>query len=130
MSPYAIIAAMVLGVGALGGSYIAGRSDGRKIEIAAQAKAEDLAKKQGDAMTAAAVAAIQNLRPQYTTINKGIEREFRNEVRYTSTECSHTPESWRLLDSAYQAAGGQPFGDPAGLPTSTPAIGSDPRRDH
>lgn len=94
-----------------------------------QLKIEQTIEQGAAAAATAAVDAIKSNRPIYTTINKGIEKEFRSEVRYTSPDCSHTPESWRLLDRAYQAAGGEPFGSGAGLPTSTPTTGRDVRGD-
>ena len=107
------VAALTLAGGFTAGVKVANwRNDSQALAI------EKAAQKAGESATQAAVTAIAGIRPVYQTINKGIEREFHNEVRYTSPECSHTPESWRLLDRAYQAAGGQPIGGGAGVPAT------------
>ncbi len=124
-APYVALAAVL----ALAGAYAYGRHDGRQIESAAQAKAEAVAEASRDAMIAAAVEAMKTIRPVYTTINKGLEKEFRSEVRYTSPDCSHTPESWRMLDTAYQAAGGEPFAGGSGVSAPASPAGPDARGD-
>lgn len=80
---------------------------------------ERAAEKAGTAATTAAVEVIKTLRPQFTTINRGVERETFTEIRYR--ECRHTDTAWGLLDKAYQAAGGEPFGSRTGVPAATPA---------
>lgn len=89
-----------------------------------------LTEKIAAAATDAAVAAIKGNRPIYTTINRALEKEFRSEVRFTSPDCSHTPESWGLLDRAYQAAGGEPFSSGASVPVAPAPAGPDARRDN
>lgn len=118
----AVAAATLVGGFTAGWKVNSWRHDSQALAI------EKAAAKAGESATQAATKAIQSLRPVYTTINKGIEREFRNEVRYTSADCSHTPESWRLLDSAYQAAGGEPFSGGTGVPVAAAAPRSDFRR--
>lgn len=115
MSPWVAGAGLALLVGA----YTFGRHDGRQLEVASQAKAQRIAAESAEAMTTAAVEAIKGIKPVYQTINKGVERETRTEIRYS--DCRHSPDAWRLLDSAYQAAGGQSLGGGAGL---QPAAGS------
>jgi hypothetical protein len=83
------------------------------IERAAQAAGEKAA--------TAAATAIGGLRPQFTTINKGIERETIYEPVYR--DCQHSDATWGLLDQAYQAAGGQPLSDPARVPDATTTSG-------
>jgi hypothetical protein len=120
------LAAVIIAVGGFSAGW---RVNGWRID-AAQKKADDVEQRATAAATTAAVDAIKNLRPQFTTINKGVERETRTEVRYTGPDCSHTPTAWGLLDSAYQAAGGQPFAGRTSLPTPATAAGSDVRSDH
>jgi hypothetical protein len=109
------IGAVVIAAGAFGAGWRVNswRHDSQKLAI------EQAAEKAGHAATTAATDVIKGLRPQFTTINRGVERETRTEIRYT--ECRHTPATWGLLDSAYQAAGGEPFGDRAGVPAPAPA---------
>lgn len=119
----AAIAALVIAAGAYG----AGWKHAQNSRDSEQLHIEQAAQKAGEKATEAAVTAIKGLRPQFTTINKGIEKEIRSEVRYTSPDCSHTPESWRLLDSAYQAAGGEPFSGGAVVPDAAAAAGPNTR---
>jgi hypothetical protein len=126
VNSYALIGAALL----IAGAYAFGRHDGHSIEQAAQARAEDVRKTASDAMTAVVAEAIPKIRVTYTTIQQPLQKEFHNEVRYASADCSHTDTAWGLLDRAYQAAGGQPFGDPARLPAATPAAGPDVRSNH
>lgn len=113
---------ILAGVGAAviaGGAFTAGwrvnawRHDSQELAI------QQAAEKAATAATAAATEVIKGLRPQFTTINRGVEREVRTEVRYS--DCVHTDAAWGLLDRAYQAAGGEPLGDRAGLPATAPA---------
>ena len=75
---------------------------------------QQAAEKASQAATEAAVAQIKQLRPQFHYVTNEIQRETQTEVRYR--ECVHTPAAWGLLDDAYQAAGGEPFGSGTGLP--------------
>ena len=113
MTPYApaLVAVLIAGT-----SFAAGwRTNGWRIKAEA-ASVEQAAQLAGQAATDAAVKAIKEIRPVYQTINRQVERETRIEPRYLDPGCSHTDAAWGLLDSAYQAAGGEPFGDRAGLP--------------
>ena len=115
MIPYApaIVAVLIAGT-----SFAAGwRVNGWRIQSEA-ASVEQAAAKAGQAATDAAVAAIKEIRPVYQTITRQVERETRIEPRYVDPGCAHTDVTWGLLDSAYQAAGGQPFGDRAGVPAA------------
>jgi hypothetical protein len=122
---YAIVAVLFMA-----GSFATGwKVNGWRIN--AQAKHdEQLVAKASDAMTTVAVDAIGKIKPTFTTVNKGFEKEFHSEVRYTSPDCSHTPESWRLLDRAYQAAGGEPFSGDAGVPAPAAPAGPDAGSDN
>ncbi len=117
MNPYAIIAALVLAVGALGGSYFAGRKDGRQLEVAAQAKADEVAKLQGEAMTTAAVTAIQGLEKIYVPIKQKGEVVTREVPVYR--DCVHDPRGLQAINEAL--AGREQGSDPAGVPNPDPA---------
>ncbi len=80
---------------------------------------ERAADKAGQKATDAVVEKIGTLRPQFTTIQGKVEREIFTDIRYR--DCVHTDVTWGLLDSAYQAAGGKPFGSGTGVPAPTPA---------
>lgn len=117
---------LIAGIGAVvvaTGAFTAGwktsnwRHDSQDLAIA------EAAQKAGDAATMAATDILKSLRPQFTTINRPLEKEYRSEVRYTSDDCSHTDPAWGLLDRAYQAAGGEPFGDRPGLSDAAAATG-------
>ena len=114
-----LILAAIAAAALTAGSFTAGwrvnswRHDSQELAI------KEAAEKAGTAATDAAVVVIKTLRPQFTTINRGVERETFHEVRYS--ECRHTDAAWGLLDQAYQAAGGKPFGGGAGLPAAAPA---------
>jgi hypothetical protein len=116
VNPYvpALVAVLIAGA-----SFGAGwRVNGWRIKAEA-ASVEHAALLAGQAATEAAVAAIKEIRPVYQTITRQVEREIRVEPRYVDPSCSHTDTTWGLLDSAYQAAGGKPFGSGAGLPESS-----------
>lgn len=112
MTPWLGVAALAL----VAGSYAFGRHDGRTLEVAAQLKAVQVADAAAAAATDAAVEAIKGIRPIYQTITKGVERETIREPVYL--DCRHSPDAWRLLDDAYQAAGGAPLGGGAGVPAA------------
>lgn len=109
---------LAAGVAVTVAGFVAGwQVNGWRIKAEA-ASVEQAAEKAGDKATAAAVAAIKEIRPVYQTITRQVERETRIEPRYVDPGCAHTDATWGLLDSAYQAAGGQPFGDRTGLPAT------------
>lgn len=122
MNPYVILGSTAV---LLVGGFTAGVKVEQWHRDSEQKAIQEAADKAGKAATDSAVTAIQGLRPVFTTINKGTEKEFHNEVRYTSPDCSVTAPVWSLLDRAYQAAGGEPFGDRVSLPTTPAAAGSD-----
>lgn len=120
--------ALLVAVGVVAGAYATGRWDQHRMEQGQMLAAERLAREAGEQATAAAVDAIKELRPQFTTIKQETIRETHIEPRYIAGDCSHTDPIWLQLQAAYAAAGGS-LGGGAGL--SGPAVpgGPDARRD-
>lgn len=121
MNPWAIVAALVLVGGAVGGAGWQGYRLGRDGQIAAEVKAATFAQAAGDAASKAAVEAIGKIDIKRVTIRQELEREIR--LQPVPAECDLSDS---LLDSLNRSITGQePAG--AGLPSAVSAAGKDPR---
>lgn len=92
-----LIAALIF-AGAVGGSYVKGREDGRDLEIATETKAEKLV---GDAkaeMAAVAASAIANIQVKNTTIQGRVIHDIQTNTLYR--DCRNTPDGLRNLNDA------------------------------
>jgi hypothetical protein len=115
VNPYIIIAVAVVlaGGGAATGWKLHSWRDAaveQSIEKAAKAAGEESDKRWGEK--------VATLRPIYTTVTKGVEKETIRETRYAT--CEHTDAAWSLLLDAYAAQDGQKPADP-GVPAASAA---------
>lgn len=123
MIPHLYLAGAVA-VATLAGGFVAGVKVTNWHRDSEQLAIDQAAQKAGDKATTAAVEVIKGLRPQFTTINRAVEKEFHSDTRYTSPDCAITPAVWMQLEQAYRAAGGESFSGGTGVPTPAPAAGS------
>lgn len=121
MSPWAILAALLV-VGALtGAAYRQGREDGENKIKAQEEREEALARAAAGAAASAAAAAISKIEVRNVVVNKALEREVL--TREVFRDCRSGPDAVRLLNAtpgiaqatgAIAAGGGE-------LPASGPA---------
>lgn len=118
MSLAAILAAVLLAIGAAGGAYWQGRQDGRASVQAQAARDTQVAELASAAAAAAAASAIARISVRHTTIRQEAEREIQTRVEYR--DCRHSPEQLQRINAAITdgAASG-----PAG-PGLVPAAGA------
>lgn len=107
-SPWALITLGVALVGAIGGSYVKGRSDGRAIEFAERATIEEIARVAREESQAAAAAEIAKIKVTHTTIRGRVEREVIRETDYSV--CRHSDGTLRLLNDALANRAPEPVG--------------------
>lgn len=98
MSPYAIIAAMLIFGAAVGGAYWQGRQDGGAACEAAEAREAKIATKASDAAASAAAHAISKIEVQRVEITQPVLREIRERTVYR--DCKHSPDGLRGINAA------------------------------
>lgn len=99
-SPWALITLGVALVGAVGGSYVKGRSDGRAIEYAERMELEEVARVSREASIQAAAEAIATIKIEHRTIRQEVQREILEKPVYR--DCRSGPDGVSL----YQRAAG------------------------
>lgn len=110
MSPWALLGGVLVAVGALGGSYLQGRADGRNSEIAEHATQAQLVAAAGEEAASAAAAAIAKLEVKHVTVRQQLEREVLEREVYRT--CDSGPDAVRLFNSTIPgAAASEPPGD-------------------
>lgn len=97
-NPWALLTLGAVIVGALGGSYVKGRSDGRAIEYAERMELEEVARISREAGLQAAAEAIAKQKVVHTTIRGRVEREVIEKPVYR--DCTHPDATLRLLNDA------------------------------
>lgn len=97
-NPWALGILGVLLVGASGGAYLKGRSDGRAVEFAERATLEEVAREAREASLQAAAEAIAQISVTHTTIRQKAEVITRENVVYR--DCVNDPALSGLLDAA------------------------------
>ena len=109
MTPYVILAALLVAGAAVGGAYYQGRQDGGNACKAAEARDIEVARIAGDAAAAAAATAISEIKPRHTTIRQEVEREIQTRTEYR--DCKHSPDSLQRINAALaDGAASQPAG--------------------
>lgn len=98
---------------ACGGSYLKGRSDGRKVEVAERATLDEVARVASEAATRASAAQIAKISVTHTTIRHQAEVITREKPVYR--DCVNDPGVERLLDAARANAEPEPASD-SGVP--------------
>lgn len=119
MNPYAIIAALVLGIAGVAGAGWGGFRLGIDHQKSAEADREKAIREAADQAGQLAAQAINKIRVINTTIQQEIQRETRTERVYL--DCRHTPDGLRLLNAAL--AGGQAKSAGGGQLPASDAVG-------
>lgn len=101
MNPYIALVA----IAALIGAYFFGRHDGKEIEIAKQAKAEEIVKQSREAMQQAAAEAIAQITVKHQTIRAEVQREVVEKPVYRDCRADDS-----ILHSLNAAKGIEPAG--------------------
>jgi hypothetical protein len=102
MSPYAILASVLITASALGGAYWQGRKDGRDACQAAEARDAEVTRIASEAAAASAAEAISKIEVKHVTLRQRVEREVRENVVYR--ECKHSPGGLRDINAALTGA--------------------------
>jgi hypothetical protein len=98
LQSWLLLAAGVVFAGAIGGSYVKGRSDGRALEFAERASIEEVARAAGEASAQAAATAIAGMTVNHTTIRQKTETITREVPVYR--DCINDAAVIELLDAA------------------------------
>lgn len=117
-SPWAIAILSVALVGAVGGSYLKGRADGKAIEFAQRATMDEVARVSREEATQAAANAIASIKVTHTTIRGKVEREVIREKDYSA--CFHSDATFGLLNAALANRAEESAGD-SGVPRADAA---------
>lgn len=123
--PHLAIGAAVAVLVAGAGGYLAGRSDGRKLEAAEHRKVELAIAEARDAMAAVAAEKISEIEVRNVTIRQKAETITREVPVYR--DCRHDPDGLRLVNAAL--TGSDPDAAQGGVPAADRARGSQLRRD-
>lgn len=100
MSPWAILAALLV-VGVLAGAaYRQGREDGEDKIVAQQTRESELAAKATDAAASAIAAAIPKITVTHQTVRQELEREIRTNPVYLRADCDTGPDSLQRFNAA------------------------------
>lgn len=98
LNPWVILAALCTLAGICGGSYVKGRSDGKAVIIASQAKEEAIRLETLQLAQMAAAEEIAKIDIRHVTIKGKVEREVITKVQYR--DCAHDDDTLRLLNDA------------------------------
>lgn len=114
MTDIRVFAILILSAAlACGGSYLKGRSDGRKMEVAERATLDEVARTAQTAAVDAAARAIAKITKVQTTIRHATEVQIREKPVYR--DCVNDSGVERLLDSARSNQPLEPAAD-SGVP--------------
>lgn len=113
MSPWAILAALLLVGSMTGGAYFQGRKDGEARIVAQEAREQELAQKATDAALIATAEAIAKIKVKHQTITNEVQHEVSERVVYR--DCAHTPNGLQLINAALTGSKAQPASG-VGLP--------------
>lgn len=121
-NPWVLLAAGLALVGAVGGAYVKGRSDGRAVEIAQRVTIEEVARVAREASQQAAAEAIANIEVRNVTIKQQLETQIREKPVYRDCFADQ-----RVLDTVNEAITGNPAAGPSELPVASSDDGADVR---
>lgn len=107
-------------VGAIGGAYVKGRSDGRALEFAERATMDEVARVAREAAMEGAAEKIAQIEVRNVTIRQKLETEIREKPVYRDCLADR-----RVLDTVNEAI----TGNSAAGSGELPAAGSDDRAD-
>jgi hypothetical protein len=119
-NPWVLLGVSLAVAGAIGGSYVKGRSDGRAVEFAQRATLEEVARESREASMNAAAEAISKISVTHTTIRQQAEVTIREKPVYR--DCVNDAAVSGLLDSA---RGNSAPAEPAGG-GELPGVGARP----
>lgn len=97
-SPWLILGASFVAVGAIGGSYVKGRSDGKAVIVAKQARDDQIRLETLQLAQLAAAEEIAKITVTHTTIRQKAEVITREKIQYR--DCTNDPVVSGLLDAA------------------------------
>lgn len=100
MNPWAALAAMVIWVASIGGSYWYGNSVGKDSEIAGQAKIKQAIEDTRKVVQQGVAREIAKIKIKHTTIQGKLETVVRDNPVYR--DCRHDPGTLRLLNDALE----------------------------
>jgi hypothetical protein len=103
LNPWLILGVSVVAVGALGGSYVKGRADGRAVEIAQRVTLEEVARVAREAAMAGAAEKIAAIEVKHVTVRQKLETEIREKPVYRDCFADQ-----RVLDTVNEAITGNP----------------------
>jgi hypothetical protein len=98
VSPWLYVILGVAVVGATGGAYVKGRSDGRALEFAERATLEEVAREAREAAIAGTAEVVAKITVKHTTIRQQAEVVTREIPIYR--DCVNDPRVERLLGEA------------------------------
>ena len=122
-NPWVILAASLAVAGAIGGSYVKGRADGRALEFAERATLEEVARVAREAAMDGSAEKIAQITVNHTTIRQQAETVIREKLVYR--DCVNDVAVSRLLDAARE---NRPPDEPA-RDRELPGTGASPTSD-
>ena len=117
---YVYLIGVIVAAAMTGGAYFKGRGDGADLQLAAQAKEQQLVEKVKQEAMQGAADAISKIEIKQVTIQGRLQKEIQTNVVYR--DCAHTPDGLRSLNDALTNTDGpRPVSGSVLPPASAPA---------